>query len=117
MARRFPKEPKIPDNRDPRVVALDVERAAAQKALAEAKNEVSKVDKRLEEVCYAIILEQGIKAETNGENDEVEEIEPAYLEIPYIHACPGPIGTCAYDSLNDPALDCCIFCHNPYERK
>ncbi len=28
-----------------------------------------------------------------------------------------PIGFCAYDKFNDPALDSCVFCGDPYERK
>ena len=28
-----------------------------------------------------------------------------------------PLGLCVYDKVNDPALDDCIFCHEPHERK
>lgn len=27
------------------------------------------------------------------------------------------IGTCIYDKWNDPAMDSCLFCGEPYERK
>jgi hypothetical protein len=32
--------------------------------------------------------------------------------------CPtSPVGCCVYNHIKDPALDGCIFCHQPYERK
>ena len=32
--------------------------------------------------------------------------------------CPGvPEGICVYDTNTDPARDCCVFCHEPLERK
>jgi len=30
---------------------------------------------------------------------------------------PNPLGVCVYDQEGDPALDCCLFCGNPDERK
>ena len=31
--------------------------------------------------------------------------------------CPGPLGKCVYNTEEDPAMDNCLFCHQPYERK
>jgi hypothetical protein len=28
-----------------------------------------------------------------------------------------PIGLCYYNNMDDPALDNCLFCHEPHERK
>lgn len=28
-----------------------------------------------------------------------------------------PIGLCYYNEMEDPAMDHCLFCHNPHERK
>jgi hypothetical protein len=47
----------------------------------------------------------------------VEEFAWVY-RVPNIWDCEkSPIGTCIYNKFEDPAMDGCIFCHEPYERK
>lgn len=49
--------------------------------------------------------------------ESISRSEPA--PYPYHRwACAGaPYGVCQYDIQNDPAMDHCVFCHEPLERK
>ena len=42
---------------------------------------------------------------------------PAHIQIGYHHCKDSPIGTCFYDSIEDPAFDDCLICGNSEERK
>jgi len=43
---------------------------------------------------------------------------PNSLYISIFWECEGsPTGYCAYDKSKDPAMDQCLFCGNPHERK
>lgn len=45
-------------------------------------------------------------------------IDPTSTIIPRTWDCKeSPVGKCAYDWIEDPCMDSCIFCHNPEERK
>ena len=46
------------------------------------------------------------------------EFDWMYQVISYEWECSqSPIGYCVYDSIDDPAHDDCLFCHDPEERK
>ena len=42
---------------------------------------------------------------------------PAHIVTGYHDCKDSPIGTCFYDSMEDPAFDDCLVCGNPEERK
>lgn len=46
------------------------------------------------------------------------EYEPMWHVVEVFWDCPkSPFGYCAYDKVDDPAWDTCLFCGEPYERK
>ena len=52
----------------------------------------------------------------------IRSVWPEYnaweYKVPLFWECEeSPIGSCVYDSLEDPAWDDCIFCGHPHERK
>ena len=42
---------------------------------------------------------------------------PAHIQTGYHNCKDSPIGTCFYDSMEDPASDNCLICGDPEERK
>ena len=67
------------------------------------------------EMVYEVCLE--VKSKIEGE----EKPEIGCLEMVgdgYGHECPrSPIDNCVYDTSEDPAMDSCVFCGQPWERK
>lgn len=61
-----------------------------------------------------------VAAEYNAMVEPEDQVEGDCLEVTHSWPCTekkNPIPVCVYDSLNDPAFDDCIFCHQPHERK
>ena len=42
---------------------------------------------------------------------------PAYMALGYNDCDISPFTICAYNLVDDPAHDNCVFCHEPHERK
>ena len=90
------------------------------------------MNKRLEKMLRArdILMERKMKLEVGIGGIEDELLKEAVKELPevpgiprlvgdgYGHDCPeSPIHTCVYDEDEDPCLDTCLFCRDPWERK
>ena len=46
------------------------------------------------------------------------EIGSTDIHCPFFWECEkSPFGWCVYDPVNDPAMDECLYCGDPYERK
>lgn len=45
------------------------------------------------------------------------EGEGQWHKVGYWECDTSPIGVCVYNPFNDKALDNCIYCHSPHERK
>ncbi len=90
------------------------------------------MNKRLEKLLRAhdILRERKMKLEVGIFHVEDELIKEAVKELKvkprepklvgdgYGHECPeSPIDTCVYDEDEDPCMDTCLFCGDPWERK
>lgn len=69
------------------------------------------------------IAEAKYMVDANG-NGHIHLV-PAVLVYTFTHYryemsdwdCDSPLGKCVYDTEKDPAMDCCLFCGEPLERK
>lgn len=48
---------------------------------------------------------------------DITGLQPSEIEWGDWQCNKSPVGKCVYDSIEDPACDCCVFCGQPDERK
>ena len=54
----------------------------------------------------------------DGTQSDTLTDEAQWFHIKFLWDCPdSPFGWCMYHMLHDPAMDSCVFCGQPYERK
>jgi hypothetical protein len=107
---RQEKNPKpIPREPDPRV-------AGVLNAMDGMREKISEI---MEEIGVQQDLLRGIVTGIyNSEWAPEGTLDSKDLWIEHVHECPkSPTTYCCYDQENDPAMDSCLFCYQPYERK
>lgn len=63
-------------------------------------------------------IEEELLKEAIKELPNASDISPKLVGDGYGHDCPqSPIHTCVYDEGEDPCMDTCLFCGDPWERK
>lgn len=112
MARRRsePKPPPIPVH--PAVEALFDRREKLEEKLRDLETESLSL-------AFKLVMEN--QAKVTDFADRIENRGSPYQEgelvIGLFWECPGPLGRCVYDDIEDSCHDSCLFCNQPEERK
>jgi len=70
------------------------------------KNEIGIIESKVDNLIVATVKK------------DFPEIDANNLYCPFFWECSkSPFGWCTYDTDADPAMDNCIYCSEPYERK
>jgi len=94
----------------------------SKKRIKEWKKQIRDIEDKIIEEANKAMEAEDAKVEYYDmiENKKVPGIydDAQWFNITDAWECPeSPFGYCMYHKIHDPAMDSCVFCHQPYERK